>query len=151
MKITLSTSEVIEGIYANSALRAEAAQWPNGAIAAILHTDDEPALRRMAGDAFAAAIALTSTAAVPWRIVTADDLTLAACCPDLDDAAPACIDAQATATSLLRSATIAALLAIIWRGLDRHLYTAAHDEAVALIRPLATAVAPAPARILPSF
>ena len=49
MKITLSTSEVIEGIYANSALRAEAAQWPNGAIAAILSTDAEPALRRMAG------------------------------------------------------------------------------------------------------
>ena len=56
MKITLSTSEVIEGIYANSALRAEAAQWPNGAIASILSTDAEPALRRMAADAFAAVI-----------------------------------------------------------------------------------------------
>ena len=151
MKITLSTSEVIEGIYANSALRAEAAQWPNGAIAAILHTDDEPALRRMAGDAFAAAIALTSTAAVPWQIVSADDLTLAATCPDLNDGSPACIIDLSTATALLRSATTAALLAIIWRGLDHRLYTAARDEAAALIRPIATAASQQPARILPGY
>lgn len=151
MKITLSTSEVIEGIYANSALRAEAAQWPNGAIASILSTDAEPALRRMAADAYAAVIALTATAAVPWQIVSADDLTLAATCPDLDDGSPACIIDLSTATALLRSATTAALLAIIWRGLDHRLYTAARDEAAALIRPIATAASQQPARILPGY
>lgn len=143
MKITISTSEVIQAIYANSALRAEAAQWPRGAVAAILSVDDEPALRRMAADAFAATIALTAGGAVAWRIVAADDLALAAECGE-------CAVDQATATALLRSATTAALLAIIWRGLDHRLYAAARDEAAALMQPLTTPSA-APATIIAGY
>ena len=151
MKITISTSEVIEGVYANSALRAEASQWPEGAVAAILSVDAAPALRRMAADALAAVVAATAHAAVPWQLCAADELQLSAACGDRDDGTAACTADATTATLVLRAAVTAMLIAIIWRGLDVKHYNAARDQAQAYLLPLVTAATPEAAAIAPSF
>ena len=147
MKITISTNDVIQAIYANSALQAEAAQWPNGVVAALLSTDAEPALRRIACDAFAAVIAATATTSIPWQLTAADDIQLAAAC---DDSTPP-MASETTATASLQAASTAMLAAIIWRGIDNSRFAQQRELAINLLQPITTPAPPLRAAIIPAF
>lgn len=147
MKITISTNDVIQAIYANSALQAEAAQWPNGVVAALLSTDAEPALRRISRDAFAAVIAATTTTSIPWQLTAADDIQLAAAC---DESTPP-LASQSTATASLQAASTAMLAAIIWRGIDNSRFAQQRELAINLLQPITTPAPPSRAAIIPAF
>lgn len=147
MKITISTNDVIQAIYANSALQAEAAQWPNGVVATLLSSDAEPALRRIARDAFAAVIAATATTSIPWQLTAADDIQLAAAC---EESTPP-VASQTTAAASLQAASSAMLAAIIWRGIDNSRFAQQRELAINLLRPITTPAPPSRATIIPAF
>ncbi len=127
MKITLSLADLLDGIYAESALAALAASSPSGIVSFILTPDNEAALRRIARDAFAATIALAGD---DWAIAAASDEELSAEYNGLPT-----IDSD-TLVEKLRTAATFMLLHLIYACAGSQRASSALESAKALINTL---------------
>lgn len=80
MKITINRDSVLDGIYAESSLRAAAAVAPGGYVSRLLTRSQGPALRRILDDAVAIALAGLGPG---WRLETpADSSSISIQAPD---------------------------------------------------------------------
>ncbi len=132
MKITLSISEILRSVYANSALNAMALEAPGGIVAFVLSPAHENALYQMARDAFASTLALAGS---EWQIEepadSADSKVLIATCPNSLSASAYTLAEQ------LRTAVAAMMVHIIFAAARSPQASVALSTARALIANLA--------------
>ena len=126
MIITLSIADILDGVYADSALSALTAD--KGIEAYILSPDNEAALRRLVCDAFAATIAMAGNM---WSLITADETELTAEYCSAEDE-----DLHSTSEKF-RTAVTYMLTYIIYRSAENNRAKASLDSAKIIINNLA--------------